>query len=56
MAEEMAKPLAGGRTEAEKCAWACDYYADNDEGFLASQPVQGQSAVGSAALSLGFER
>ncbi len=40
MAEEMGKPLAGGRAEAEKCAWACDYYADNAEGFLASEPVE----------------
>lgn len=40
MAEEMGKPLAGGRAEAEKRAWACDYCADNAEGFLASEPVE----------------
>jgi succinate-semialdehyde dehydrogenase/glutarate-semialdehyde dehydrogenase len=34
MAQEMGKPIAGGRSEAEKCAWVCDYYADNAEKFL----------------------
>jgi succinate-semialdehyde dehydrogenase/glutarate-semialdehyde dehydrogenase len=40
MAVEMGKPLAQGRAEAEKCAWVCDYYADNAEAFLASQTVE----------------
>lgn len=39
MAEEMGKPLAQGRSEAEKCAWVCDYYADHGEAFLADEPV-----------------
>src|SRR3972149_7007318 len=34
MADEMGKPVPQGRAEAEKCAWVCDYYADNAEGFL----------------------
>jgi succinate-semialdehyde dehydrogenase/glutarate-semialdehyde dehydrogenase len=38
MALEMGKPLAQGRAEAEKCAWACDYYADHAAGFLADEP------------------
>ena len=38
MALEMGKPLAQGVGEAEKCAWACEYYADQGEGFLAVQP------------------
>jgi succinate-semialdehyde dehydrogenase/glutarate-semialdehyde dehydrogenase len=29
MATEMGKPIRDGRTEAEKCAWVCGYYADN---------------------------
>jgi len=39
MAEEMGKPVAQGRAEVEKCAWVCDYYADNAAAFLASEPV-----------------
>lgn len=39
MAWEMGKPLAQGRAEIEKCAWVCDYYADNGEAFLTPEPV-----------------
>ncbi|HEX9728545.1 MAG TPA: NAD-dependent succinate-semialdehyde dehydrogenase [Gemmatimonadales bacterium] len=39
MAEEMGKPLAAGRAEAEKCAAVCEYYADNGAAFLAADPV-----------------
>jgi succinate-semialdehyde dehydrogenase / glutarate-semialdehyde dehydrogenase len=39
MAEEMGKPVAAGRGEAEKCAWACDYYAENAERFLKREDV-----------------
>src|SRR4029079_9087211 len=39
MAREMGKPLAQGSSEVEKCAWCCDFYADNAEKFLASEIV-----------------
>ena len=39
MTQEMGKPIRDGRAEAEKCAWACDYYADNAETFLQPEPV-----------------
>ncbi|HSR49570.1 MAG TPA: aldehyde dehydrogenase family protein, partial [Acidobacteriota bacterium] len=34
MAEEMGKPLAEGRAEAEKCAWACRYFAQHGPSYL----------------------
>ncbi len=39
MADEMGKPLPQGVAEAEKCAWVCEYYAENAERFLADEPV-----------------
>lgn len=40
MTLEMGKPISGGIAEAEKCAWVCEYYADNAEAFLADQEVE----------------
>jgi len=42
MAAEMGKPIAGGRGEAEKCAWVCRYYADNAETFLADKHIEAE--------------
>lgn len=39
MAREMGKPLAQGVGEAEKCAWVCEYYADNAEAFLENDVI-----------------
>ena len=39
MALEMGKPVAAGRAKAKKCAWACDYYAENAARFLAKEPI-----------------
>jgi succinate-semialdehyde dehydrogenase/glutarate-semialdehyde dehydrogenase len=38
MASEMGKPLAQGRAECEKCATACDHFAENAARFLAQEP------------------
>ncbi len=39
MATEMGKPLAQGKAEVEKCAWACDYYAEHAAAFLSPEVV-----------------
>ncbi len=37
---EMGKPLREARAEIEKCALACDYYAQHGEDFLRPEPVE----------------
>ncbi len=44
MALEMGKPLAQGVAEAEKCAWVCDYYADEAAAMLADEPRRTDAA------------
>lgn len=39
MALEMGKPLRDGIAEAQKCATACDFYAEHAARFLAREPV-----------------
>jgi succinate-semialdehyde dehydrogenase/glutarate-semialdehyde dehydrogenase len=39
MAREMGKPVRDGVAEAQKCALACDFYADNAARFLARETI-----------------
>src|SRR5499427_4941060 len=39
MTQEMGKTLKSAVAEAEKCAWACRYYADHAEHHLADEVI-----------------
>jgi succinate-semialdehyde dehydrogenase/glutarate-semialdehyde dehydrogenase len=41
---EMGKPLAESRGEVTKCAWVCDYYAQNAEEFLAPEIIKSDAS------------
>lgn len=40
MAVEMGKVIREGISEIEKCAWVCEYYAQNGESFLENEFIQ----------------
>jgi succinate-semialdehyde dehydrogenase / glutarate-semialdehyde dehydrogenase len=44
MTLEMGKTLKSAVAEAEKCAWACRFYADNAERFLADEELKSSAA------------
>ncbi len=44
MTLEMGKPIKDGVSEAEKCAWVCDFYAEKAEEFLSEEPVESDAS------------
>jgi succinate-semialdehyde dehydrogenase/glutarate-semialdehyde dehydrogenase len=44
MAREMGKPVAAGRSEADKCAWVCEHYAEHAAAFLADEEVETEAS------------
>ncbi|NIR53113.1 NAD-dependent succinate-semialdehyde dehydrogenase [candidate division KSB1 bacterium] len=44
MAEEMGKVMRDGRAEVQKCAWVCEYYAENAEHMLQTELVETEAS------------
>ena len=41
---EMGKPISESKSEIQKCAWVCDYYAENAAEFLADEVVETEAS------------
>ncbi len=44
MTQEMGKPIRESESEIEKCAWVCDYYAENAASFLAAEQIRTEAS------------
>ena len=51
MAQEMGKPVRDGIAEAQKCALACEFYADNAKRLLAREQVATEARASFVANS-----
>ena len=45
MATEMGKPVTQGKAEIEKCAWACEHFADEAGRYLAPEVIDEKASV-----------
>lgn len=50
MANEMGKPVKQGLAEVEKCAFTCEYYAVNGEGFVSDQLIETEASKSYASF------
>ncbi len=50
MTLEMGKPINQSKSEVDKCAWVCDYFADNAEKFLQDEIIQTDASKSFAAF------
>lgn len=50
MTMEMGKLIGESRSEVEKCAWACEYFADNAESMLSPMPLESDGSAAYARL------
>lgn len=41
---EMGKPISQSRSEIEKCAWLCNYYADNSQRFIENRIIETEAS------------
>jgi len=42
--QEMGKPLTQSKGEIEKCAWVCEFYADQAQNYLAPEQIRGDAS------------